>query len=149
LIERTLVMVKPDAVVRGLIGEIISRIERKGLKIVAMKMKFLGEEEARELYSPHIGKPFFEELIKFVRSAPVVLMVVEGESAISVMRRLLGSTDSKEANPGTIRGDFSCSKSMNLVHASDSEDSAKREIAIFFKDEDFLSYKRLDEGWVY
>ena len=142
-------MIKPDAVVRGLIGEILSRIERKGLKIIAMKMKLLSEEEARQLYLPHLDKPFFSELISFVKSAPVVLMVVEGKGSIAVMRRLLGPTDSKEASPGTIRGDFSCSKSMNLVHASDSEESAKREISIFFKEEDFLNYKRVDESWVY
>ncbi len=149
MIERTFVMIKPDAVVRGLIGEVISRIERKGLKIVAMKLHQLTEEEAKELYKPHEGKHFFNDLIEFVRSAPVVLMAVEGESAISVMRRLLGSTDAKEAAPGTIRGDFSCSKSMNLVHASDSPESASRELAIFFKEEDYLKYRRVDEDWVY
>ena len=149
MIERTFVMIKPDAVVRGLMGEIISRIEKKGLKIVAMKLHHLTEEEAKELYKPHEGKHFFNDLIEFVRSAPVVLMAVEGESAISVMRRLLGSTDAKEAAPGTIRGDFSCSKSMNLVHASDSPESASRELAIFFKEEDYLKYRRVDEDWVY
>jgi len=149
LIERTFVMIKPDAVVRGLMGEIISRIEKKGLKIVAMKLHHLTEEEAKELYKPHEGKHFFNDLIEFVRSAPVVLMAVEGESAISVMRRLLGSTDAKEAAPGTIRGDFSCSKSMNLVHASDSPESASRELTIFFKEEDYLKYRRVDEDWVY
>lgn len=148
LIERTLVMVKPDAVVRGLIGEVISRVERKGLKIIALKMKFLTEEEAKSLYSPHIGKPFFNDLVCFVKSAPVVLMVIEGESAITVVRRLLGPTDSKEAPPGTIRGDFSCSKYMNLVHASDSHESAEREIAIFFSSSDFLNYNKPDENWV-
>ncbi|MCD6409838.1 MAG: nucleoside-diphosphate kinase [Candidatus Verstraetearchaeota archaeon] len=147
--ERTFVMIKPDAVVRGLMGEIISRIEKKGLKIVAMKLHHLTEEEAKELYKPHEGKHFFNDLIEFVRSAPVVLMAVEGESAISVMRRLLGSTDAKEAAPGTIRGDFSCSKSMNLVHASDSPESASRELTIFFKEEDYLKYRRVDEDWVY
>lgn len=149
MIERTFVMIKPDAVVRGLMGEIISRIEKKGLKIVAMKLHQLTEEEAKELYKPHEGKHFFNDLIEFVRSAPVVLMAVEGESAISVMRRLLGSTDAKEAAPGTIRGDFSCSKSMNLVHASDSPESASRELAIFFKEGDYLKYRRVDENWVY
>ena len=149
MIERTFVMIKPDAVVRGLMGEIISRIEKKGLKIVAMKLHHLTEEEAKELYKPHEGKHFFNDLIEFVRSAPVVLMAVEGESAISVMRRLLGSTDAKEAAPGTIRGDLSCSKSMNLVHASDSPESASRELAIFFKEGDYLKYRRVDENWVY
>jgi nucleoside-diphosphate kinase len=140
-------MIKPDAVVRGLIGEVISRIERKGLKIVGMRMIHLSREEAEELYSIHKDKPFFNELINFVTSAPVVVMAVEGESAISVMRKIIGSTDSKDASPGTIRGDFSCSKSMNIIHASDSLESAKRELSIFFKD--FLKYSRVDENFVF
>ncbi|MCQ5340319.1 MAG: nucleoside-diphosphate kinase [Candidatus Verstraetearchaeota archaeon] len=147
MIERTFVMIKPDAVVRGLIGEVISRIERKGLKIVGMRMIHLSREEAEELYSIHKDKPFFNELINFVTSAPVVVMAVEGESAISVMRKIIGSTDSKDASPGTIRGDFSCSKSMNIIHASDSLESAKRELSIFFKD--FLKYSRVDENFVF
>jgi nucleoside-diphosphate kinase len=140
-------MIKPDAVVRGLIGEVISRIERKGLKIVGMRMIHLSREEAEELYSIHKDKPFFNELINFVTSAPVVVMAVEGESAVSVMRKIIGSTDSKDASPGTIRGDFSCSKSMNIIHASDSLESAKRELSIFFKD--FLKYSRVDENFVF
>ncbi|MCQ5336841.1 MAG: nucleoside-diphosphate kinase [Candidatus Methanomethylicia archaeon] len=147
MIERTFVMIKPDAVVRGLIGEVISRIERKGLKIVGMRMIHLSREEAEELYSIHKDKPFFNELINFVTSAPVVVMAVEGESAVSVMRKIIGSTDSKDASPGTIRGDFSCSKSMNIIHASDSLESAKRELSIFFKD--FLKYSRVDENFVF
>ncbi len=147
MIERTFVMIKPDAVVRGIIGEVISRIERKGLKIVGMRMIHLSKEEAEELYSIHKDKPFFSELINFITSAPVVVMAVEGESAISVMRKIIGSTDSKEASPGTIRGDFSCSKSMNIIHASDSLESAKRELSIFFKD--FLKYSRVDENFVF
>lgn len=149
MIERTFVMIKPDAVVRGLIGEIVSRIERKGLKIVGMKMIKLSEEEAAKLYEVHKDKPFYNDLINFVRSSPVVVMAVEGESAISVMRRIIGPTDSKEAPPGTIRGDFSCSKSMNVIHASDSLENAKRELSIFFKEFDFLNYTRLDEPFVY
>lgn len=149
MIERTFVMIKPDAVLRGLIGEIISRIERKGLKIVGMKMMKLSEEEAAKLYEVHKDKPFYSDLIKFVRSAPVVVMAIEGESAVSVVRRIIGPTDSKEAPPGTIRGDFSCSKSMNVIHASDSLESAKRELSIFFKESDFLNYSRVDEAFVY
>lgn len=142
-------MIKPDAVLRGLIGEIISRIERKGLKIVGMKMIKLSEEEASKLYEVHRDKPFYNDLIKFIRSAPVVVMAIEGESAISIMRKIIGPTDSKEAPPGTIRGDFSCSKSMNVIHASDSLENAKKELSIFFKENDLLNYSRLDEAFVY
>ncbi|MDH5806512.1 MAG: nucleoside-diphosphate kinase [Candidatus Methanomethylicaceae archaeon] len=149
MIERTFVMIKPDAVLRGLIGEIISRIERKGLKIVGMKMIKLSEEEASKLYEVHRDKPFYNDLIKFIRSAPVVVMAIEGESAISIMRKIIGPTDSKEAPPGTIRGDFSCSKSMNVIHASDSLENAKKELSIFFKENDLLNYSRLDEAFVY
>ncbi|NHV60063.1 MAG: nucleoside-diphosphate kinase [Candidatus Verstraetearchaeota archaeon] len=148
MIERTFVMIKPDAVFRGLVGEVISRLERKGLKIVGMRMIKMSEEEASSLYSVHKGKPFYEDLIRFIRSAPVVVMAIEGESAISVVRRLIGPTDSKEAPPGTVRGDFSCSKSMNIIHASDSLDNAQRELSIFFKDSEVLSYSRLDESLV-
>lgn len=148
MIERTFVMIKPDAVVRGLVGEVISRLERKGLKIVGMRMIKMSEEEASSLYSVHKGKPFYGDLINFIRSAPVVVMAIEGESAVSVVRRLIGPTDSKEAPPGTVRGDFSCSKSMNIIHASDSLDNAQRELSIFFKDSEVLRYSRLDEALV-
>ncbi|MEM3433345.1 MAG: nucleoside-diphosphate kinase [Candidatus Methanomethyliaceae archaeon] len=148
MIERTFVMIKPDAVVRGLVGEVISRLERKGLKIVGMRMIKMSEEEASSLYSVHKGKPFYGDLINFIRSAPVVVMAIEGESAVSVVRRLIGPTDSKEAPPGTVRGDFSCSKSMNVIHASDSLDNAQRELSIFFKDSEVLRYSRLDESLV-
>ncbi|MGC8936061.1 MAG: nucleoside-diphosphate kinase [Candidatus Methanomethylicaceae archaeon] len=148
MIEKTFVMIKPDAVVRGLIGEVISRLERKGLKIVGMRMIRMSEEEASSLYSVHKGKPFYDDLIRFIRSAPVVVMAIEGESAVSVVRRLIGPTDSKEAPPGTVRGDLSCSKSMNVIHASDSLDNAQRELSIFFKDSDLLRYSRLDENCV-
>lgn len=148
MIERTFIMIKPDSVVRGLIGEVISRLERKGLKIVSMRLIHMSEAQAKALYSVHKGKPFFYDLIKFVRSAPVVVMAVEGESAVSVVRRLIGSTDAKEALAGTVRGDLSCSKSMNIIHASDSLGNAQKELAIFFADGEFLKYSRLDEGWV-
>ena len=148
MIERTFVMIKPDSVVRGLIGEVISRIEHKGLKLVGARMIRMSEEEAKTLYSVHQGKPFFTDLVSFIRSAPVVVMAVEGESAVAVVRRLIGSTDSKEAVPGTVRGDLSCSKSMNVIHASDSVENAEKELAIFFDSSDLLTYKRLDEKWV-
>ncbi|MEN3034906.1 MAG: nucleoside-diphosphate kinase [Candidatus Methanosuratincola sp.] len=148
MIERTFSMIKPDAVLRGIVGEIISRIEKKGLKIVGMRMIRVSEDQASRLYAVHREKPFYGELVSFIRSAPVVVMAIEGESAVSVMRRLIGSTDAKEASPGTVRGDFSCSKSMNVIHASDSAENAQKELAIFFGDADILAYERLDAKWV-
>ncbi|MDT7888917.1 MAG: nucleoside-diphosphate kinase [Desulfurococcales archaeon] len=133
-IERTFFMIKPDGYERRLVGEIISRIERKGLKIAAMKLKKLTREEAERLYSVHKGKPFFEELVEFVTRGPVVLMVIEGDSAISVVRNLLGPTDGRKAPPGTIRGDYALSLSENIAHASDSPEAAKYEISIFFEE---------------
>jgi nucleoside-diphosphate kinase len=148
MIEKTFVMIKPDSVVRGLIGEVISRIEEKGLKLVGARLIQMTEEQAKTLYSVHQGKPFFNDLVFFIRSAPVVVMAVEGEGAVTVVRRLIGSTDAKEAIPGTVRGDLSCSKSMNIIHASDSLDNAQRELAIFFTPSDLVAYRRLDEEWV-
>jgi len=133
-IERTFFMIKPDGYERRLVGEIISRIERKGLKIAAMNLKKLTREEAERLYSVHKGKPFFEELVEFVTRGPVVLMVIEGDSAISVVRNLLGPTDGRKAPPGTIRGDYALSLSENIAHASDSPEAAKYEISIFFEE---------------
>ncbi len=148
MIERTFSMIKPDAVLRGIVGEVISRIEKKGLKIVGLRMIRVSEDQASRLYAVHREKPFYGELVSFIRSAPVVVMAIEGESAVSVMRKLIGSTDAKEASPGTVRGDFSCSKSMNVIHASDSVENAQKELAIFFGDSDLLGYERLDAKWV-
>jgi nucleoside-diphosphate kinase len=133
--ERTLVILKPDAVKRNLIGRIIERIESKGLSIVEMKMKVLPEDLVRRHYKEHEGKPFYEPLVKFMTSGRAVPMIVEGESAIHVMRKLAGATNGIEAEPGTIRGDFSLSNRENLIHASDSEESAEREITLFFGEE--------------
>ncbi len=140
-IERTFVMIKPDGYERGLIGEVISRIERKGLKIVAMKLKKLSKDEAERLYNVHRGKPFFNELVNFVTRNPVVLMIVEGESAVDVVRTLIGPTDGRKAPPGTIRGDFSLSIGENIVHASDSKESAEYEMSLFFSDDEVYSPK--------
>jgi nucleoside-diphosphate kinase len=148
MIEKTFVMIKPDSVLRGLIGEVISRLERKGLKLIGARMINMTEEQASRLYSVHKDKPFFGDLVAFIRSAPVVVLAVEGESAVTVVRRLIGTTDSKEAVPGTVRGDLSCSKSMNVIHASDSLDNAQKELAIFFAHSDLVAYRRLDEAWV-
>ncbi len=134
--ERTFIAIKPDAVQRGLIGKIISRIEEKGYKIVALKMIQVSEKQAAEHYSEHIGKPFYPSLVKFIRSAPIVGMVVEGEDVILGMRQIMGKTNPSNADVGTIRGSFSPEMSYNAVHGSDSPESAAREIAIYFSEED-------------
>ena len=147
--ERTLIIIKPDAVGRGLVGEIISRLERKGLKIVGLKMTQVSEEQARALYAVHQGESFYEPLLRFIRSAPVVVVAVEAKEACAVVRRLLGATNSAEAQPGTIRGDLALSHRFNLVHASDSPETARKELTIFFRTDEYLTYHRALEGWVY
>lgn len=145
--ERTFVMLKPDAIQRGLVGEIVSRIERKGLKIAALKMIQLHRDLAERQYEVHRGKHFFEELVEFVTSAPVVVMVVEGEEAIKVIRGIMGATNPFEAEPGTIRGDFGLDLTKNLIHGSDSPETAQREIALFFKEEEVLDYELSSGVW--
>ena len=130
--ERTLILVKPDAVQRRLIGEVISRIERKGLQITAMELRTLDDPTAKQHYGEHEGKPFFDELVRFITGGPLVAMVVAGEQAVTAMRSLMGVTDPVKASPGTIRGDFALEIGQNLVHGSDSPESAAREIALFF-----------------
>ncbi|MHA1721634.1 MAG: nucleoside-diphosphate kinase [Candidatus Baldrarchaeia archaeon] len=147
--ERTLLIVKPDGVVRGLIGEVISRVERKGLKIVALKMIKLSKEKAEELYSIHKGKSFFQELIEHITSAPIVAMILEGENAIQIVRNMIGATDPSKADPGTIRGDYALTITKNVVHAADSVESAKREIKVIFGTEKPIEYKRADENWLH
>ena len=138
VVQRTFVMIKPDGVKRGLVGEIIRRFESKGLKIVALKMIKLSREKAEELYAVHKGKHFFKDLIEFVTSGPVVAMVLEGDEAVSVVRTMIGPTDGRKAPPGTIRGDFALSVQENIIHAADSIETAIREMKIIFKDEDFV-----------
>jgi len=133
-VERTLIVIKPDGVKRGLVGEVIARFERKGFKIRALKMLWMTREQAEQFYEVHRGKPFYEELVKFVTSGPVVAMVIEGDSAISVARIMIGATDGRKAQPGTIRGDYSLSILENVVHASDSEESFHREFKVLFHD---------------
>lgn len=133
--ERTFLMVKPDGVSRGLIGEVISRIEEKGFRIAAMKMMQIDVELAKKHYQEHEKKPFFEDLVSFITSGPVVVMIVEGDGVIETVRAMVGATDPKEAAPGSIRGDLALDVGMNVVHASDSSESAKREIALFFSSE--------------
>ncbi|MEM4576664.1 MAG: nucleoside-diphosphate kinase [Candidatus Nezhaarchaeales archaeon] len=147
-VERTLIIIKPGAVVRGLVGEVLSRLEKKGLKIVGLKMLKMSKKKAEELYSVHKGKHFYEELINYITSAPVVVGVVEGDDAIQVVRRVIGPTNPKEAPPGTIRGDYGISITQNIIHASDSMESAQREVKIFFSEEELCSYSRADEAWL-
>ena len=144
----SLVLLKPDAVQRGLIGELVSRLERKGLKVVAMKMVQMDEQLAGEHYAAHVGKPFFAGLVEFITSDPLVALVVEGESAVKVVRDLVGATDPKEAAPGTIRGDLAVSIGLNLIHGSDSEDAAAREIDLFFSPTEVLTYSRDVDRWI-
>ena len=132
--ERTLVLVKPDGVRRGLIGEVVSRIERKGLQIAAMDMRVIARETAETHYGEHVGRPFFPSLIVFITSGPLVALVVQGPRAIEAFRGLAGATDPVQAGAGTIRGDYALDVQQNLVHGSDSPDSAEREIKIFFPD---------------
>ena len=146
--EQTFIMIKSDGVQRRLIGEIVRRFELKGLKIAALKLISMSDKQAKELYSIHKGKPFYDGLVKFITSSPVVVMVVEGDGAIAVVRKLLGATFGYEAEPGTVRGDFGMSRGMNLVHGSDSLESAKREIPIFFRSDEILSYTLCDSKWV-
>lgn len=146
--ERTLIILKPDAIQRGLIGTLIARIEQRGLRIAGLKMLWVSPELAERHYGEHRGKAFYEPLLRFITSAPVVALVVEGPQAISVMRMLMGKTDARQADPGTIRGDFGLSNRHNLVHGSDSPESAEREIALWFTPEELFSYHRPTESWV-
>jgi nucleoside-diphosphate kinase len=130
--ERTLVLCKPDAVERGLVGEIVGRIERKALTIVALELRHLDAETAKQHYAEHVGKPFFEDLVAFITRSPLVAMVVDGPDAWKVLRTMMGTTNPREAAPGTIRGDLAIELTENLVHGSDGPESAAREIALFF-----------------
>jgi len=147
--EQTYIMIKPDAVQRGLMGEVISRIEKRGLKIAAMRLGVMSEDNAKEHYKEHVERPFFASLIEYVTSGPSVSMVVEGKNAIAIMRAVNGATNPVEALPGTIRGDFAVETGRNVVHASDSPESAQREIAIHFKDSEIVDYTKIDEVCLY
>ena len=149
--ERTFVMAKPDAVQRGLIGEIVSRLEGKGLKMVAGKFMHIDEELAHDHYGEHEGKPFFDGLVEFITSGPVFAMVWEGDDATRQVRRLMGATDARDAQPGTIRGDLGNDLGHNLIHGSDHEDEGanEREIDLFFDDEELLDWDRDASSWVY
>jgi len=146
-LERTLVVLKPDAVRRGLVGEIVTRLERKGLKILAMKTLQVVPELAQRHYAEHEGKPFYPALMQHITSGPVVAMAIEGRSAIAVVRLLTGATNPQTAAPGTIRVDLALGITPNLIHASDSADSAARELALYFEPEEYLLYSRVGEEY--
>jgi len=147
--ERTLVIIKPDGIQRHLAGEIIGRFEKKGFKLVAAKFMQISEEPARQLYDAHQGKPFFEGLVKFLSSAPVLVMVWEAEGVIDMIRKMMGATFGCDAEAGTIRGDLGCSQGCNLVHGSDSAESAEQEIKLFFRSDEIVDYKLTDADWLY
>lgn len=146
--ERTLVLLKPDAVQRALVGEIVSRLERKGLRFAAMKLMHVSEELAHRHYGEHEGKPFFEGLVSFITSGPVLAMIVEGENAVVLVRGIMGATNPAEASPGTVRGDLGIAIGMNLIHGSDSLESAARETALFFGAGETLDYQRDVDRWI-
>jgi len=148
-VERSFVMIKPDAVQRGIVGEVISRLERKGLKLCAMKMLKIDRQLAQRHYGEHEGKPFYEPLLRYITASPVVAMVIEGRNAISIIRKLVGATDVEEALPGTIRGDLVIHERSNIVHASDSSEGATREIGIFFSEDEILEYEKNIDRWIY
>jgi len=148
-VDRTFVLVKPDGIQRGLAGEIISRFEGKGLKLVAARFLQASEAQVTEQYKEHIGKPFFPHLKAYILSGPVLAMVWEGKEAVAVVRRLVGATNPAEAAPGTIRGDLGLDTGRNVIHASDSAPSAAREAAIYFSEKDLVEYRRIDEPVLY
>src|SRR5882724_1784442 len=147
--ERTLIILKPDAVQRGLIGEIITRFEKKGIVVVGTKFTRIAAATAETHYAPHKGKPFYEGLVKFMTSSPVVVLALEGKDSITIARKMMGATFGSKAEPGTIRGDFGVSNSFNLIHGSDSQEAATRELGLFFKPEELQEWTPTIQSWVY
>lgn len=147
--EKTFLMVKPDGVQRNLIGEIVGRFERKGFQLVGAKLMLISNELAEQHYGEHKERPFFGELVDFITSGPVFAMVWEGENVIASARQMMGATNPKDSQPGTIRGDFAVTVGKNIIHGSDSPASAEREIVLFFKEEELLSYSKLLNNWAY
>ena len=146
--EQTLVLVKPDGVQRGLVGEVISRLERRGLKMVAMKLMQVDEDLAGRHYGEHVDRPFYRGLVDFITSSPVVAMVWEADNAVALVRQTMGETDPGKSPPGTLRGDLGINIGRNLVHGSDSPESAQREVGLFFQTGEILSYDRNVEPWI-
>jgi len=147
-IEKTFVIFKPDAVQRGLVGEILNRFERKGLRLAGLKVMQVSRQLAETHYGEHKGKPFYAGLVDFILSGPVVCLALEGPYAVASVRKLVGKTFGNEAEPGTIRGDYGSSRGMNLIHASDSPESAVRELALWFGNDGFVSYGRAIDAWI-
>src|SRR6266550_6822450 len=147
--ERTLIIFKPDAIQRNLVGQIVSRFESKGLQIVGMKFMKIPTQLAETHYEPHKGKPFYPGLVKFMTSSPVLVLVLAGKDAIAIARKMMGATFGSKAEPGTLRGDFGVSNSFNLIHGSDSPESATRELSLFFKPEELLDWTPAAQAWVY
>ncbi|MDW4527156.1 nucleoside-diphosphate kinase [Rossellomorea marisflavi] len=147
--EKTFLMVKPDGVQRGLIGDIVARFEKKGFQLAGAKLMNVSEELAKEHYGEHKERPFFGELVDFITSGPVFAMVWQGENVITTARGMMGATNPKDANLGTIRGDFGLTVGKNIIHGSDSSESAVKEIGLFFKEEELLEYSKLMNEWVY
>jgi nucleoside-diphosphate kinase len=147
--ERTFVMVKPDGVQRGLVGGIVSRFESRGLRICGIKMMKIPRELAERHYEEHKGKPFYEALLSYITSGPVVCMVLEGENVVAVARSMMGKTNPQDAAPGTIRGDLAQVTGRNVIHGSDSSESAKREIGLFFNDYEMQKYEMPEEEWLF
>jgi nucleoside-diphosphate kinase len=147
--ERSLVLIKPDAIQRGLAGEIISRLERKGLKIVAMKMLHMDKNLAQRHYAIHKGKAFFDDLVSFITSSPLIAIVFQGKNAVEIIRQMMGETDPAKAHSGTIRGDFGIDIGYNLIHGSDSLENASKEIDLFFSAEEIFNYDRELDTWIY
>lgn len=146
--EQTLVLIKPDGVQRGLVGQIITRLERRGLKLIGMKFMQVSTELASTHYEAHVGKPFYEGLVNYITSSPIVAMVWEGKDAIQIMRTTMGATNAAVAAPGTIRGDFAVEIGRNLVHGSDGLESAAREVSLFFKSDELVNWKRETDRWI-
>lgn len=147
--EKTLIILKPDAVQRRLLGKIISRFEEKGFQIVGLKMIQIPEDMARKHYAAHEGKDFFEPLVRYTSSAPVIVMVLKGKNAIEIVRKMMGATFGSKAEPGTIRGDYAVSNRFNLIHGSDSHASAEKEISVFFDKKELFEYNPADIQWIY
>lgn len=147
--ERTLIIVKPDGIQRGLIGTVLSRFEQRGLKFIGLKLIQITPELAEQHYAVHKGKPFYPGLVKYITSGPVVVGVLEGPKAISVVRTTMGATNPAEATPGTIRGDYALEISFNIIHGSDSPENAAQEISLYFKPEELLNYSLTEDQWVY
>lgn len=147
--NRTFAMIKPGAVQRSLIGEVITRFEKKGFNIIGMKIINVTEEQAKKHYQEHLGKVFYESLINYVTASPAVVLVIEGENAVEVVRKMAGATDPLEAQPGTIRGDYSSNVRNNIIHTSDSAETAQNEINIYFEENEIVQFDKTNEKWIF